>query len=610
MRTALARLLILLGLLTAFVVPTVGSDEIFVVQRQQATLSVDNYLGQIVAVDRFGQTVEVHPGSVENCPLCKRMIRLHREGRIANGQIQLGALSASELLDLETALRDFQPWKPDPADPFAPTRENILAILRNQRKIKEQEEGELREKQEEKARVARELALARAEEAARAAEERERDKFRSLTSKLGAKGIEYIVFDQGATGARLRGATLVVGGTVDPAAAGACVTAVAECPEPLRSDLLRIAADWSHVTETRLRYATQILKAPSVRVEVVGGNFRLLHPKGEAFLELTALNIPKLPEVWKSLNGPWLVERASLTGEQLKKLSAQLRELANENKIQTPVLIQSDRSRERLAYLPAWDKAKLVIDDASLKNGDGDTPLFLPWLLDLATSTMPDRKIVLLFGHDERKPDSALSRWTKLAEDKEFEGAHVIFCICNDSPPELQKLADLALARGALSVVVATERINVPAMSFAASSFTKFPLPTDTTPVALWEACYTDALERLDRCLAIKNDPAAAAAILREFGDMGKYLLTPDMMGLKREIINSTVSHPTALVVNACGLCWSWTTFLYMRSRLSHSRWKTGIEAQDEFAGHFWGGKCLCTTVARSSWQPTSYIDP
>ncbi len=72
----------------------------------------------------------------------------------------------------------------------------------------------------------------------------------------------------------------------------------------------------------------------------------------------------------------------------------------------------------------------------------------------------------------------------------------------------------------------------------------------------------------------------------------------------------STVSHPTALVVNACGLCWSWTTFLYMRSRLSHSRWKTGIEAQDEFAGHFWGGKRLCTTVARSSWQPTSYIDP
>ncbi len=73
---------------------------------------------------------------------------------------------------------------------------------------------------------------------------------------------------------------------------------------------------------------------------------------------------------------------------------------------------------------------------------------------------------------------------------------------------------------------------------------------------------------------------------------------------------NSTVSHPTALVVNACGLCWSWTTFLYMRSRLSHSRWKTGIEAQDDFAGHFWGGKRLCTTVARSSWQPTSYIDP
>ncbi len=75
-------------------------------------------------------------------------------------------------------------------------------------------------------------------------------------------------------------------------------------------------------------------------------------------------------------------------------------------------------------------------------------------------------------------------------------------------------------------------------------------------------------------------------------------------------LISSTVSHPTALVVNACGLCWSWTTFLYMRSRLSHSRWKTGIEAQDEFAGHFWGGKRLCTTVARSSWQPTSYIDP
>ncbi len=75
-------------------------------------------------------------------------------------------------------------------------------------------------------------------------------------------------------------------------------------------------------------------------------------------------------------------------------------------------------------------------------------------------------------------------------------------------------------------------------------------------------------------------------------------------------VITSTVSHPTALVVNACGLCWSWTTFLYMRSRLSHSRWKTGIEAQDEFAGHFWGGKRLCTTVARSSWQPTSYIDP
>ncbi len=78
----------------------------------------------------------------------------------------------------------------------------------------------------------------------------------------------------------------------------------------------------------------------------------------------------------------------------------------------------------------------------------------------------------------------------------------------------------------------------------------------------------------------------------------------------QRQSLSSTVSHPTALVVNACGLCWSWTTFLYMRSRLSHSRWKTGIEAQDEFAGHFWGGKRLCTTVARSSWQPTSYIDP
>ncbi len=80
--------------------------------------------------------------------------------------------------------------------------------------------------------------------------------------------------------------------------------------------------------------------------------------------------------------------------------------------------------------------------------------------------------------------------------------------------------------------------------------------------------------------------------------------------GLGHGPCSSTVSHPTALVVNACGLCWSWTTFLYMRSRLSHSRWKTGIEAQDEFAGHFWGGKRLCTTVARSSWQPTSYIDP
>ncbi len=73
---------------------------------------------------------------------------------------------------------------------------------------------------------------------------------------------------------------------------------------------------------------------------------------------------------------------------------------------------------------------------------------------------------------------------------------------------------------------------------------------------------------------------------------------------------SSTVSHPTALVVNACGLCWSWTTFLYMRSRPFAFSVENRHRGPRRVCGALLGWKTPLHNGRRGSWQPASYIDP
>jgi hypothetical protein len=295
------------------------------------------------------------------------------------------------------------------------------------------------------------------------------------------------------------------------------------------------------------------------------GDLGFAHPSTGAWLSLNKAletNGRTLPDEWKDISRDGLLfDLRKFDGDPAKafQFGAKLQEVEKRKGV---VLGRRFRTADEASS--ARLQKLLDVDQFDVRVG-GDTFKSSP-VGRLAAEILKTLKIKAPFGRSvefvvEHENDKILDTLKEEADAERFKNKHLVVLVCMKdvtNPKAVEKFADLrkaALDKGAASVLMPTQEIDIPAATLAAVTLHKNPalLEGATPEEALRRACNMAALT-LERCM---TEDKKAEAAKQEFGAEAAKLLLRDGVFNDRE---------AARILRRLPSVWQ-STMLFVRNR-------------------------------------------